>query len=168
MTADLPGLAQAWKAFERSRDHAECDAVAVRLCVTTDPSVAAQHPDLAGTEFGMQDRNGDLQYGTPLPGGRLGYQAGIVAKRHRGSGAVRFVGPYASGPAGDEFVYMSWRVPGVAAWTMRLKLRLTALVWEELVAADANRQTFSADVTGRLPHDNTKPVGWAAGDRPFD
>jgi hypothetical protein len=69
MTAALPGLAQAWKAFERTRDHAECDAVAVQICVTTDPSAAAQHRDLAACELGMQRRDGRLPHDNTKPVG---------------------------------------------------------------------------------------------------
>lgn len=162
-TVKIPGLNEAWKAFERTRDHADCDAVAVSLRVLCDPSVAAAaQPNLGTCEFGMQDRDGNLQLGTEKEGGKLRYRAGIIAKRNRITGIVRFVGPYASGPAGDEFVYMSWREPGATASTMRLKLRVTALPWDDLIDADAKHRVFVYDATGRLPNANTKPVLWQA------
>src|SRR5215203_5218746 len=139
--AKLPGLNEAWKAFERTRDHTDCDAVAVHLRVICDPAVAAStHGILAGCDFGMQDRDGKLHAGTRQEDGKLLYKAGTVAKRNRTSGDLRFVGPYASGPAGEEFVYMSWRQPGASAWTMRIKLQLQSLAWDAMVDADAKHR----------------------------
>ncbi len=162
-TVKLPGLNEAWKAFERTRDHADCDAVGVSLRVLCDPGVAsAAQPILAGCDFGMQDRDGNLHAGTEREGGKLRYRAGVVAKRNRTTGAIRFVGPYASGPAGEEFVYMSWRQPGATAWTMRIKLLLQSLTWDEMIDADTKHRAFVYDATGRLPHANTKTVLWQA------
>jgi hypothetical protein len=161
-TTDPPGLAEAWNGFERTRDHADCDAVSVRLRITGDDSVVAKIPELAGSEFGLQDRSESLMAGTPQPDGKLAYECGIVAKRHRITGVIRFVGPYACGPAGDEFLYVSFRNPGTKnAWIIRLKLRLTNLTWDDMMAAEAKGETFSADISGRTPAHGTRPVPWA-------
>jgi hypothetical protein len=161
--SDPPGLADAWKAFERTRDRAECDAVAVRLYVHGDDSALAVHPDLASAEIGLQDRDEALMPGTRRPDGKLGYDCGVVAKKHRTTGVIRFIGPYVHGPAGDEFLYVSFRNRTTKAWIIRLKLRLMGLHWNDVVSADTKGQTFSADISGRTPAHSMRPMSWMAG-----
>ncbi|MGH2634148.1 MAG: DUF5990 family protein [Tepidiformaceae bacterium] len=157
------GLAAAWQAFDRSRNREGYEAVSVRLRLSLTPFDTAEFPELVGTEFGMQDSKGDLIPGERLPGGRIRFDVGVVARRQRETGVVTFIGPYAHGPAGDEFLYLNWRKPGGGKdWVWRRKFRLTALSWDALVAADAARDLFAFDGTGRMGH-STVPVEWQRG-----
>jgi hypothetical protein len=157
------GLADAWKAFERTRDRADCDAVAVRLTVSCDPRpAAAEHGIAPGWQFGMQDRGNAVYAGVAIDGERWEFQIGVVAKRNRSTGEVRFVGPFAHGTAGDEFLYLNWRPETGTGWAMRIKMPLTPLCWEQLVEADAAGTSFHFDATGRAPH-YRRQVEWQSG-----
>lgn len=154
------GLAAARVVFARSRNREEHEWVAVRLRLSLLPYDVRQFPELAGTKFGMQDSGGRLLIPREEGAGRMVFDVGVLARRNRLTGAVSFLGPYAHGPAGDQFLYLNWRKPEMPGeWVWRRKFRLTSLAWEELVAADAAGETFAFDGTGRPGH-NTAPVDW--------
>lgn len=153
------GLEAAWQAFHRSRNRDGYDAVSVRLRLSAVPFDVVESPR-HGAEFGMQDATGELIPGELLPDGHVRFDVGVVARRLRETGAISFVGPYAHGPAGDQFLYLNWRKPGTGNdWVSRRKLRLTSLSWDELLAADQRGDSFAFDATGRMGH-STVPVEW--------
>ena len=151
------GLSSAWQAFERSRNRGGHDAIAVRLRLNVERSHVVRCP---GTEFGMQDSRDGLIPGEQLPEGGRRFDVGVVARRLRETAEVTFVGPYAHGPRGDQFLYLSWRTPGTTRnWVSRSKFRLTSLRWEELVAADRVGDVFAFDASGNMMK-ATVPVEW--------
>ncbi len=154
------GLSAAWQAFERSRNRESHEAVRLRLRLSLLPYDVTEFPELEGAEFGMQDLKGTLIRPEERDDGRSMFEVGVVARRNRTNGTVSILGPYAHGPAGDEFLYLNWRVPGRSTqWIWRRKFRLTSLDWGEIVTADANGEVFSFDGTGRTGH-NTARINW--------
>ena len=71
-----------------------------------------------------------------------------------------FGGPYASGPADDRFVYLSWRRIDGAGYINRVKARLGGIDWVMVRAAQAEDRPLTADITGWTPHDHRKSVLW--------
>jgi len=158
--ASFAGLDAASQAFHRSRNRDGYDAVSVRLRLSAVPFDDARFPQHTGTEFGMQDAKGELIPGELLPDGHVLFDVGVVGRRLRETKAITFVGPYAHGPAGDQFLYLNWRKPGTGNdWVSRRKLRLTSVLWDELLAADHLGDAFAFDATGRMGHGSV-PVEW--------
>ena len=154
------GLAESWRAAERTRDFRDCESLPVKLRLHCDPGVVgATHAELQGTDFGMQDRGGNWLEGRAGADSTRVFDVAVVAMRHRDTGRLRFVGPYAQGPAGDEFIYLNWKIDGQPGWVWRIKMPLTPLTWEQVAAADAAGQCLEFDATGRIPHDRV-PVVW--------
>ncbi|MFN0146174.1 MAG: DUF5990 family protein [Dehalococcoidia bacterium] len=156
------GLGEARQVAQRTRDREAWDTVAVRLRLRCDPS-AVESPELAGTAFGMQTNSGDLVTGSQSADGTYSFKVGAVAKLHRTSGQLRFIGPSIHGPSGEEFLYLNWGKPD-GSWARRIKMPLLSLSWERLEDADGRSRVFEFDATGRLPHDR-RPVVWEAAER---
>lgn len=134
--------------------------MSLRLRLSLLPYDVAEFPELEGAEFGMQDAKGTLIKPEERNDGRSVFEVGVVARRNRTTGTVTFLGPYAHGPAGDEFLYLNWRVPGTSGpWIWRRKFPLTWLDWDEIVKAEAQREVFGFDGTGRTGHDTAR-INW--------
>lgn len=155
------GLDEARQSLERSRPRASFEGVDLRLVLELIPPGADEFPELAGTEFGMQDRKGLLIHGTPTDGGGRRFEVGAVARRNLVTGAVNFLGPYVHGPSGSEFLYLNWRRPNAPPneWVWRRKFPLAPITWEAAVEAALAGAAFFADGTGRRAH-ATVPVEW--------
>jgi hypothetical protein len=125
------------------------------------PYSTTEFPELAGAEFGMQDKQGVLIPGELSPSGHWCFEVGAYARRNRETGAVTFLGPYIHGTAGDEFLYLNWRAPDAPAntWIWRRKWRITSLAWDEIAEAAASGAHFEHDGTGRKGYD-TAPADW--------
>ena len=157
------GLPDAQRAFERSRNRDAYEALPVYLRLFLRPYDTARFPELLDAEFGMQDGKGVLLAGELQPDGRFLFEVAVVARRHRKSGALMFLGPYAHGTAGDQFLYLNWRVRGVTTnnWIWRRKVSLRSLDWRRIQESEAAGRAFEFDATGRTGHDRT-PFQWTA------
>ena len=76
------------------------------------------------------------------------------------NGAPNFTGPFASGPADDRFVYLSWRSVPRGVWINRIKARLGGIDWPLIEAARAKGRRLVADMSGWSPHDTRRQVDW--------
>lgn len=108
--------------------------------------------------LGLQDRDDQILPGAPRPGGGLVFDFELRVKD--GGARPNFLGPFASGPADDRFVYLSWRAKDGGRYINRLKCRLCGITWDQLRGAEAGG-VLTADVTGRTPRDNSKPLVWS-------
>ncbi len=165
MTHNFAGLDEAFVAFERSKNRTVHESVAVRLRLHLIPFDTAKFPELVGAEFGMANKSGVLLLPEITDEGRFLFRVGVVASRNKESGQVTFLGPYAHGRPGDEFLYLNWRKDGTPGpWLWRRKFSLRSLTWDELVEADGLDDSFSFDATGRRGHDST-PITWLRSDQ---
>ena len=73
-------------------------------------------------------------------------------------GRPNFLGPYASGPADDRFVYLAWRSILRAVWINRVKARLADIDWPLIEAAQGRR--LSADLSDWSPGGGRRRVDW--------
>lgn len=96
-------------------------------------------PDDDVSDFGLQDRDGELAPGKRTRDGSIRYECEATA-RSGGQGSVRFSGSYVHGPTGDQFLYISFRPPdgasSAAPWVRRLKIPLVAVDWDLVGAAE--------------------------------
>jgi hypothetical protein len=108
--------------------------------------------------FGLQDTKEDLVAARRLPDGRLAWDFTLRVKE--GGARPVFLGRFASGPAGDRFVYLAWRSLPRGVWINRVKARLSDLDWPLVRAAQAADRPLVADLTGRSPGGGRVPVDW--------
>ncbi|MEU0517552.1 DUF5990 family protein [Streptosporangium sp. NPDC006007] len=81
-------------------------------------------PDPGGDgAVGLQDRSGGLAEGRRGPDGSLWYEADVRVRPGRG-GALDFTGPHVHGPAGERFLYLSFRRADGSGWARRSKIML--------------------------------------------
>ena len=73
-------------------------------------------------------------------------------------GAPNFTGPFASGPAGDRFVYLSWRSIPRGVWINRIKARLADIDWPLIERAQGRR--LAADLSDWSPGGGRRRVDW--------
>jgi len=69
-------------------------------------------------------------------------------------------GPFASGPPGARFVYLSWQRAGCGSYINRIKARLADIDWALLRQAQKEGKRLEADMSGRKAGGGTKPVAW--------
>jgi len=79
-------------------------------------------PDL---DFGLQDKDGHVQPGSPMPDGSCAFETSAQAVVGPGTG-VRLRGPTIHGPADKQFLYLSARrkAAAIAFWQFRMKVPL--------------------------------------------
>jgi hypothetical protein len=134
----------------------------VRFRLLRADDTPATNPDGDAFVFGLQDTKGNL-----IPGGRdadgmLAWDFGLRVKPGK-DGQPNFLGLYASGPADDRFVYLSWVSIPRRVFINRLKCRLNSVTWDLVHAAQAADRPIEGDVSGRGPGQAMKPVGWRLG-----
>jgi hypothetical protein len=117
--------------------------------------------------FGVQDKDDRLMPATPLPDGGVAFDFSLVVAVND-AGAPDFAGPFAHGPRGGRFVYLSWR-NATGAYAQRFKLPLdtvTAALIDQALGAgrpitgtlviDRQRATKTGANVG-----GTRPIEWA-------
>jgi len=134
------------------------DEVAMRLIRADD--VPATNPENDAYEFGLQDAKGGLVAGVRDSHDRYLFDFALTVKPGRNPAQPQFGGPYASGPADDRFVYLSWRSKPRGVWINRVKARLADIDWALVREAQASGRRVTADLTGRLPGGGRVPVRW--------
>jgi hypothetical protein len=139
----------------------------VRLRLVRLGDAPATNPGGEAFEFGLQDTRGELVAGVLRPDGKLGWDFTLTARPGLDPARPNFTGRFASGPADDRFVYLSWRSLPRGVWINRVKARLADIDWSLVRAAQAAGRPLVADLTGRSPGGGRKPVNWrVAEDRP--
>jgi hypothetical protein len=134
----------------------------VRFRLIRADAVPATNPEGDAFVFGLQDAKGQIDPGVRDAIGRLVFDFALQVKPGK-DGAPNFLGPYASGPVGDRFVYLSWVSVPRRVYINRLKCRLRDIDWPLIHAAQAADQPIFGDVSGRGPREAMQPVGWRLG-----
>jgi hypothetical protein len=134
----------------------------VRLRLIRADDRPSTNPEGDAFEFGLQDSKGELTPAARLPDGRL-YWDFELRVRAAPDGSPNFLGRFASGPADDRFVYLSWRSIPRGVWISRLKARLSWIDWPLIRAAQAAHQPITADLTGRTPGHSMLRIDWRLG-----
>ncbi len=104
-------------------------------------------PDDNTMEFGLQDKQGKLHAGAPLPDGTLQFDFAAQAQT---DAALRFSGSFVHGTKGEPFVYLGLRpAQAGAAWIKRIKVTLKGITPAQVEAAIASNQRLQATVSGQ-------------------
>ena len=139
------------------------DAGEVRLRLVRADDRPPTNPENDPFEFGLQDVKGALVAASRLPDGRLAWDFALRVKPGPDPDRPNFLGPFASGPADDRFVYLAWRSIPRGVWINRVKARLSGIDWTMVRAAQAADKPLVADMTGWGPHDSRRQVAWRVG-----
>lgn len=137
------------------------DEVRFRLLRRGD--VPATNPFHLSYRFGLQDKKQKIVEGEPQPGGMLCFDFTLKAKKGSDSKHPVFTGRFASGPAGDRFVYLSWWAIDRGDYINRVKARLSTVDWKMVRASREQGRPITADMTGWGPGDPRKHVRWYLG-----
>ena len=108
-------------------------------------------------EFGLQDTKGQLHPGAPDANGRFAFDFALAVKPGK-DGRPSFTGQFASGPANDRFVYLSWRSIPRGVWINRVKARLADIDWPMIDRARGGR--LIADLSDWSPGGGRRRVDW--------
>ena len=104
--------------------------VPLRIIVTAPPP---------GILYALQE-NRDPVAQTQSTGGDLAFELTLRVRRDPATGRVRFLGPYAQGPASGRFVYIclgTYAGDPVSRWGGRMKVPLAGLDWPSIERAAA-------------------------------
>ena len=134
----------------------------VRFRLIRADDIPAANPEGDAYAFGLQDTQEQLHPGVRLADGRLAFDFELRVRPGK-DGRPNFLGAFASGPAGDRFVYLSWRSIPRGVWINRVKARLSDLDWPLIGAAQAEGRRLEADMTGRPPGGGGRAVEWRLG-----
>ena len=99
---------------------AEVGESEVRLRLIRADDRPAFTPEGDDCEFGLQDTKGVLVPAALLPDGRLYWDFELRVRRGP-DGRPNVLARFASGPADDRFVYVSWRSVPRGVWINRLQ-----------------------------------------------
>lgn len=133
------------------------DQVRFRLIRADD--IPATNPEGDAFVFGLQDAKGQIDPGVRDASARLVFDFALRVRPGK-DGAPNFLGPYASGPVDDRFIYLSWVSIPRRVYINRLKCRLRDIGWPLIHQAQIEGQPIVGDVSGRGPAQAMKPVGW--------
>jgi hypothetical protein len=133
----------------------------VRFRLLRQDDVPATNPLADEYVFGLQDTKQQIVAGMRQADGRLAFDFSLTAKPGPDPDRPRFSGRFASGPADDRFVYLSWRSMERGDYINRVKARLSAIGWDLIETAEKAGRPLVADMTGWLPGDRRGQVAWA-------
>jgi hypothetical protein len=108
--------------------------------------------------FGLQDKQQQIVSGKRQRDGRLVFDFSLEVKTGPDPKRPVFTGRFASGPADDRFVYLSWRSVEHGEYISRIKARLEGITWVMVRAAQKADRPLVADMGGWRPHDARKTV----------
>jgi hypothetical protein len=103
--------------------------------------------------FGAQDKDEALHHGVVGPDGSVTFDLRVDVKPE-GAGAPVFVGPFAHGPAGGRFLYLSWR-NRTGEYAQRFKLPLGSITWTQIRAARQTDRPLLGEVIDLQPRATT-------------
>jgi Family of unknown function (DUF5990) len=107
--------------------------------------------------FGLQDTGQQLHPAVRDAAGRFVFDFSLAVKPGR-DGRPNFTGAFASGPATDRFVYLSWLSVPRGVWINRIKARLADIDWALIERAQGRR--LAADLSGWSPGGGRRAVDW--------
>jgi hypothetical protein len=136
----------------------------LRLRLIRDGDAPATNPLADDYVFGLQDTKQTIHPGARQADGKLAWDFAVTVKTATAGDRPVFGGPFASGPAGDRFVYLAWRSLARGDYINRVKARLGDIDWPLIHAAQAAGRPLVADMTGRPPGGGRVPVAWRLGD----
>src|SRR4051794_18199602 len=84
--------------------------------------------DGSDVRFGAQDKKGAMHDGIARGDGLTQFDFELTVAVAP-DGTPDFGGPFASGPRGDRFVYLSWQRTGGQGHMNRIKVRLADIDW---------------------------------------
>ena len=136
----------------------------LRLRLIRDGDAPATNPLADEFVFGLQDTKQQIYAGKRQVDGKLAWDFAVTVKTSATGNRPVFGGPFASGPASDRFVYLSWRSLERGDYINRVKARLSDLDWPLIRAAQGAGRPLVADLTGRAPGGGRVPVNWRLAD----
>ncbi len=134
------------------------EEIAMRLIRADD--TPPHNPDNEPFAFGLQDSKGGLVPGVRDAQGRFVFDFTLRVRPGKDPARPNFAGRFASGPADSRFVYLAWRSTPRGVWINRVKAPLAEIDWAMVREAQGSGRRIIADITSRLPHSGSKPVGW--------
>jgi hypothetical protein len=132
----------------------------VKLRLIRADDAPPSNPQNLAFHFGLQDGKQVIDPGVRSADGGFAFDFVLKVKPGADPDHPVFMGPHASGPADDRFVYLSWRPAAGGGYINRIKARLSAITWTQVRAAQAADRPLVADMTGWRPHDGRKQVLW--------
>ena len=113
-------------------------------------------------EFGLQDKNQELQLGRPLSEDELVFDFELVVQRHS-DGTCNLTGAFAHGTRVKRFAYLTYKGRDGESWKIfrRLKVPFWTITWADVEAALAIGCRLQARVSGLVS--GTVPLlndGW--------
>jgi hypothetical protein len=129
----------------------------LRLRLIRDTDAPPTNPLGDAFVFGLQDTKEQLHPAERDAAGRFVFDFMLAVKPGR-DGAPNFTGPFANGPAGDRFVYLSWRSIPRGVWINRIKARLADIDWPLIERAPGRR--LAADLSDWSPGGGRRRVDW--------
>jgi|SRR5215467_8492927 len=132
----------------------------VRFRLLRSDDVPATNPFNLAYRFGLQDTKQEIVAGERLSNGLLAFDFTLTAKQSKDPDRPVFTGRFASGPADDRFVYLSWWAIDRGDYINRVKARLATVDWKMVRASQEQDRTITADMTGWCPGDPRKFVVW--------
>lgn len=135
----------------------------VRLRLLRNNDIPPTNPHEFSYLFGLQDRKQNIIAGRRQPSGALAFDFTLTVKKGKNPKYPVFTGAFASGPADDRFVYLSWRSIERGDYINRVKARLSTIEWKMVRAAQEKDSPLTADMTGWTPGDPRKHVSWRLG-----
>jgi Family of unknown function (DUF5990) len=131
----------------------------VRFRLLRRDDVPATNPDKLVFRFGLQDTKGNIMSPDKRSDGMLIVDFTLKVKPGK-DGRPVFLGPFASGPVEDRFVYLSWWAIERKDYINRVKARLAEIDWKMIRESVERQQAITADVTGRSPGAGKTPIHW--------
>jgi hypothetical protein len=122
-----------------------------------DPAAPSGAPS---APFGLQSKDEALQPPVRRADGMHVFDFELTVSQGP-DGRPNFTGPFASGPRGQRFVYLSWPHLDSRGYVNRIKLRLTDLDWPLIEQAIERGVPLEADSSGRKAGGGTVPVEWS-------
>jgi len=138
------------------------DTKRVRMRLLRDDPVPP-HADGSAFRFGLQNKE-EIFEGRPCPDGKLAFDFEMTVTAGSDPERPLFGGPFASGPAGERFVYLSWQRLNGRGYVNRIKARLADLDWPLVRKAQASGKVLEADMSGRGPGGGRIRVDWRLAD----
>jgi hypothetical protein len=135
----------------------------VRFRLLRADDIPATNPHNLAYLFGLQDKKQQITPGVRQPDGMLAFDFSLTAKKSKEPKRPSFTGRFASGPADDRFVYLSWFAIKRGDYINRVKARLSNIDWKMAHASQISGRPITADMTGRGPGDPRKHVTWYLG-----
>ncbi len=137
--------------------------IEVRFCLLRSDDLPATNPHNLAFRFGLQDTKGIIVPAEPGRDGKLAFPFTLTAKPGKDPDRPVFTGRFASGPADDRFVYLSWLAVDRGTYINRIKARLGSIDWALIHASQDGGRPITADMTDWTPHDSRKFVPWQLG-----